>query len=165
MLAAAAFTAHTAMAQMGPETATPVINAGGPVVTFASPIEAKKTQTINIKGRNFGTQVPYSGDSPYIFILDITRAWSAGLHSSQVTDTVGLNVAKWVDDEIIIKGFNGAYGGEGGAFVLKDGDLVLFIVGNPTKGIQTWIGDWTLDAAPSACVVVVGSGFPCTGAK
>jgi len=164
MLAAAALS-HTAMAQMADVTAAPVINAGGPVITYASPIEAKRTQTITIKGSNFGTQAPYSGFSPYIFILDITRAWSAGLISEQVKDTVGLKVTKWADDEIVIKGFVDDYGGNGGEFVLKNGDLVLFLVGNPTENIMTWIGDWTLDKAPSACVVVVGSGYPCTGAK
>jgi len=65
-----------------------------PVITHVSKISTQQYQTIVIQGSGFGTQKPYTGDSPYISLLDQTAnpPWQAG--HSPYNDTVTLIVQK-----------------------------------------------------------------------
>lgn len=149
------------------------LNFGGPAIVYASPVQPSKTQKITIIGSGFGTQSPFSGISPYIKVVDLTRTWAAGF-TGPVTmclgaacgpenDAVGVNVTSWSDRRIVINGFTGSYGGgsPSGQWVFARGDVVLIFVGNPTTGVTAWLGNF--NAAPSVCTAVVGSHAGCAG--
>jgi hypothetical protein len=79
-----------------------------PKITSVSKITTKKYQTITIKGSGFGTHAPYTGDSDYIALNDLTKKWQAGY--SGYNDTVTLIVHSWKNTKIILGGFSGAWG-------------------------------------------------------
>jgi len=110
-----------------------------PSITNVSKIRAKQYQKIVISGSGFGTMQPYNGDSRYLQILDTTGGWSAGYISSTQDDTVTLEVTKWSDKKIVIKGFTGGYGES--YWVLMKGDQLQINVWNA----QTDNGPATID--------------------
>jgi hypothetical protein len=136
-----------------------VVNAGGPVIRSATAIQPAQTQTITITGKGFGTQSGYDGNSAYLSILDVTGAWEAG--DSHYNDVVTVDVKSWADNQIVIGGFTGQYGGGGGEWQLKKGDVIVIYVGDPTKQIP--VAGWKYHAAPGVCIAVVGSGHVCKG--
>jgi hypothetical protein len=79
-----------------------------PKITSVSKITTKQFQTITIKGKGFGTHAPYTGDSDYIALNDLTKKWQAGY--SKYNDTVTLIVHHWDNTKIILGGFSGAWG-------------------------------------------------------
>ena len=100
----------------------------GPVITYVSTIQPIQTQNIVIYGSGFGNNTPYvNEDSQYISIYDETSGWEAGY--SPDGNCVTLDVGAWTDTEIVITGFNGAYGW--GNWVLNSGDEILVSVWNP----------------------------------
>jgi uncharacterized repeat protein (TIGR03803 family) len=99
-----------------------------PHITSISQIWARQYQTIQISGSGFGSTRPYTGDSAFILVTDLTQNWSAG-HTG---DAVTLGVSSWTDSLISISGFNGAYGT--GNQVLLVGDVLSFQVWNPQTG-------------------------------
>ena len=102
-----------------------------PVITSISPITTQKDQRIVIKGRGFGNQRPFRGDSTAFLLSDLTRNWNAGCVLWQGSGTassaaVTVNVAQWTNVKIVITGF----GGYGGGYKLADGDRVEIVVWN-----------------------------------
>jgi hypothetical protein len=100
--------------------------AQSPKITSVSKVSAQQYQTIVITGSGFGTQQPYTGDSPYIAFDDITRAWQGGAPGNTVT----LIVTSWEDSQIVIGGFSGAFA----QFRLDIGDHVSLWVFNAQSG-------------------------------
>lgn len=110
--------ASLAVAQSEPVT--------GPKITSVSKITTSQLQTITIKGSGFGTQAPYTGDSNYIALTDLSKGkWQAGY--SKYDDTVTLIVNSWTNTQITLGGFSGAWGTHN--FTLA--------VGNSEK-VQVW---------------------------
>ncbi len=120
--------AISALSNVGQDPDCPVIQSGSPITT-------NQKQPITITGSGFGSQQPYSGDSPYITILDYTATpyWVAG-HTSDVEHSLGpnlvtLDVSQWTDSQIVIAGFDGSYGSNN--WTLHNGDKVYIYVSNP----------------------------------
>ena len=103
------------------------------------------TQRIVILGTGFGTKAAYNGDSPYIHIQNITRNWNAGWTGNSPIDAVTLNVTKWIDTEINLGGYTGAFGQSG--WINTTGDNLNVRVWSPQTGV-----------GPGECPVVVGAG-------
>jgi hypothetical protein len=76
---------------------TASVASSGPLITSVSPILPQPNQTITISGTGFGTQQPYSGDSLYIRITDVTSQWNAGFTGDSPADFVTLGIASWAD--------------------------------------------------------------------
>ncbi len=124
--------------------------AAAPKITSISPVIASGDQTITITGSHFGAVDPYTGDSEYI-ALDICypnckHGWQAGY--SGYNDTVGLIIQSWTDKKIVIGGFTN-YGGDGGAWIIQNGDKITFNLYEPGTG-QT--------GHRSKCTVIAGAG-------
>lgn len=108
-----------------------------PVIRSVSAIAPQAQQTIVIKGKGFGTHVPYTAlGTPYVEVRDTTQRWAAGRDApSKVkgsSDPITLNVSLWTDTEIVITGFQGAYGM--GQWRLAPGDHVEIAVWNARTG-------------------------------
>ncbi len=106
-----------------------------PVITSVSKIRSEQTQQIVITGSGFGEQQPWSGDSPYIQISDLTRGWNAGTNRWPGLgggDWTTIRVTKWTNSEIVISGFGGDYGQLG--WVLRNGDKIEIDVWNAQVG-------------------------------
>ena len=129
-------------------------------ITSVSPVSNATSQTIDIIGSGFGTQSPYTGDSPNIVLFDGTE-FSAGFVgtipagtygtltfpvATAFSDVYGLVVNSWTDTEIILGGIN--YNGVATSGTLTNGDDVSIYVNN--SGFS------------GTCTVVVGSGAGCT---
>jgi YVTN family beta-propeller protein len=97
-----------------------------PKITSLSKMSTQQYQTITITGTGFGTQQPYTGDSPYISFNDNTRNWQGGYPGNTVT----LIVNSWTDSQIVLGGFSGAFA----QFGLGIGDHVSVSVINPQSG-------------------------------
>jgi len=104
-----------------------------PTITSVSAISTLQLQTIVISGSGFGTQSPYTGNSAYIALFDLTNCcWQAGnvgsLEGAFENDSVTLIVESWTDSQIVLGGFSGSFGqnsfGEtpSGSFNLRVGD-------------------------------------------
>jgi hypothetical protein len=121
-----------------------VATAAGPQISSVSPISAEASQTINISGSGFGSQSPYTGDSRYIQITDLTKNWAAGycdpalnppenpqscVPGASPSDAVGLKVTSWTDTSIEIGGFAFHYGENN--WTLDTGDQIQVEVWNP----------------------------------
>jgi hypothetical protein len=107
--------------------ATSLAIAQSPKITSVSKVSAQQYQTIVITGNGFGTQQPYTGDSPYISFNDFTRSWQGGYPGNTVT----LVVNSWEDSQIVLGGFSGAFS----QFGLGIGDHIGVYVWNPQSGI------------------------------
>jgi hypothetical protein len=103
-----------------------------PTITSISKITKQQFQTIVINGSGFGTQAPYTGDSNFISFGDVTRAWEGGYAPDG--NAVGLIVNSWQDNQIVLGGFSGDWGGNGGQYVLAVGDKFTFLVFNAQTG-------------------------------
>lgn len=103
-----------------------------PVITRVSKISTEQFQTIVITGSGFGTHKAYTGDSDYISLTDETASpgWEAGYEP--YNDTVTLIVEKWVDTQIVLGGFSGAWGTYN--YTLTIGDSEQIEVWNPQTG-------------------------------
>ncbi len=106
--------------------------AQAPVIAKVSKISAEQYQTIVITGSGFGTHAPYTGDSNYIAVSDLTAnpGWQAGY--SFYNDTVTLIVEKWSDSKIVLGGFSGGWGEFN--WILTVGDSVQIQVWNAQSG-------------------------------
>jgi uncharacterized protein (TIGR03437 family) len=106
--------------------------APSPRITSVSPISTQQNQTITIMGSGFGTQAPYTGNSAYIALFDVTTNWQAGnvgcLEGPCENDAVTLIVQSWQDSEIVLGGFSGAWGSN--IWTLNKGDEVQIDVWN-----------------------------------
>lgn len=121
-----------------------------PKIKKVTPIQPEQYQHIVIKGKGFGKQQPYNGDSLYIQIL-VTNpgcyyatgdTWQAGYQSSN-PNQVTLNIAKWTNKKIVITGFTGKYGqGPYNCWVLLAGQPITINVWNAQSGAgpATWSG-------------------------
>jgi hypothetical protein len=113
-----------------------------PSIKEVTPIQPTQYQTIVIKGKGFGKMKPYDGDSCCIEFTDInvqcSSVWSAGY----LGDAVTLDVTKWSNDKIVVAGFTGAYGGNGGCSILWPGSYITLDVWNAQtrSGPATWNG-------------------------
>lgn len=96
-----------------------------PHITSISSVWARPYQTIQIAGSGFGSMKPYTGDSPFIAVTDVTQNWNAG-HSG---DGVTLVVSSWTNSLISITAFSGAYGT--GNLEILAGDVLSFEIWNP----------------------------------
>jgi len=114
----------------------------GTAISSVTAIAATKNQTITITGVGFGTMAPYTGNSNFIYLHDVTAGnWSAGYGE----DAVGLNITSWSDTQIVISGFTNSYGG---SWVLSNGDQL---------NLQIW--DASTGTGPAFCAtMVVGAG-------
>jgi len=119
-------------------------NLGEPRVESVSAVMSKQTQTITLTGSGFGTHEPYSGDSDYIRISDLTKRWNAGWSKDPGSDKVTLIVSSWTDTSIVISGFDGAYGAWGNS--VSAGDTISFQLWNA----QTGLGPATYSTVASA---------------
>jgi hypothetical protein len=120
-----------------------ISQAASPTIKSVSVITTQQYQTITIKGSGFGTQAPYTGDSPYISLLDETAdpGWQAGY--SGYDDTVTLIVNSWTNSTIVLGGFSGQWGEYN--YTLAVGDSVQ---------VQVW--DAKTGAGPATTYVTVG---------
>jgi len=114
-----------------------------PRIISVSAVLPQQSQTITISGNGFGTNAPYTGDSNYIKVSDVTKSWNAGWTKDPGTDNVTLHVASWTDTAIVMKGFAGNYGN--GQNSIDAGDQLEFQVWNARSG-----------AGPSVYKVVAG---------
>jgi hypothetical protein len=82
-----------------------------PRITSMTPITPEASQTIIIKGQNFGTRPPSTNQTtPFLAIEDETANWVAGRVAAGNIYSVLLSVSRWTDTEIEVAGFGGAYG-------------------------------------------------------
>jgi len=112
-------------------------DAQSPRITSVSQISTLQNQTIVITGSGFGNQAPYSGDSSYILLLDVTNDnWSAGYagpcFDGACDDLVTLIVESWSDSSIVLGGFSGAWGSNG--WTLNRGDEVRIDIWDAESG-------------------------------
>jgi ketosteroid isomerase-like protein len=108
-------------------------HAGEPHIDSVSTVLPMDLQTITIAGKGFGTHEPYTGDSDYIKVSDLTKGWNAGWTKDPGEDKATLVVSSWTDTEIVISGFAGAYGRDQN--ILSAGDDLSFQVWNPQTGL------------------------------
>ena len=119
-----------------------------PTIKSVTPIQAKQTQKIVIKGKNFGTMKPYNGDSCCVEFVVTNPAcenygsydtWNAGYESSN-PNLVTLKVKKWSNKEIVVAGFTGDYGQ--GCWTLNSGQPIEINVWNAQtqSGPASWNG-------------------------
>jgi hypothetical protein len=107
-----------------------------PVIKSLSTVTAEQYQTITIKGTGFGTQAPYTGDSPYISFFDLRTSppgWQAGY--TGYNDTITLIVNSWTNTKIVLGGFSGAWDESGYDYTLAVGDPIEVQVWNPQSGL------------------------------
>ena len=122
-------------------------------ITSISTVSAQQVQTITLQGSGFGTHAPYTGDSLYILLFDLTKGnWSAGYsgpcYLGACDDTVGFVVSSWTDSTIVLGGFSGNWNSN---LSLDQGDSVRFYVWNAQSG-----------NGPASITTVVGSGVQIT---
>jgi hypothetical protein len=107
-------------------------NTDMPQISNISAVLPQQLQKITIQGHGFGTRPPYTGDSDFLQVSDLTRNWDGGWSKDPGTDKVGLEVTSWTDTKIVIEGFTGEYGA--GQWSLGEGDNIRFRVWNPQTG-------------------------------
>jgi hypothetical protein len=105
---------------------------GIPVVEGISRVDAKQYQTIVIRGRNFGENQLYGGDSDYFYMVDVqgngTGWWRAGCVTKSGNCGTTLSVSSWTDNTIVVTRFTGD------GLYQTMGDLVSFFIWNPQTG-------------------------------
>lgn len=107
--------------------------ANRPVITSVTPILPQPNQTIVIQGHGLGSYTNFTAlDTPYLAIRDQTAHWAAGRIMERNWDEITLNVARWLNSEIIVTGFDGPYGQNG--WKLSPGDEIEVAVWNPQTG-------------------------------
>jgi DNA-binding winged helix-turn-helix (wHTH) protein len=117
-----------------------------PEIATVSPILPQSRQRIVIRGRGFGSHVPYSHtDSPYLAIRDKTAHWAAGRIIPWNWDEVMLDVDSWTDGQIVLSGFSGSYGERG--WKLNPGDDLEIVVWNPQSGAGSVAHDAKVNSA------------------
>lgn len=154
----ASLSAVVAVAWVDPVGATPII-------TSVSTISDQQSQTINIGGSGFGTSIPYTGNSNFIILTNVTKGWSAGYTGpcgfGFCFDSVGLVVNSWTDSEIVLGGFSGAWGANN--WTLDNGNFEQVVVGNPQVGTPIITGSDTLSSNAAEFCTIVGVGpTPCS---
>lgn len=107
--------------------------ANRPVISAVTPILPQPNQTIVIQGRGLGSYTNFNAlDTPYLAIRDQTAHWAAGRIMERNWDEITLTVARWLNSEIIVTGFDGPYGQNG--WKLSPGDEIEVAVWNPQTG-------------------------------
>jgi len=136
-----------------------------PIITSVSTISDQQIQTINIIGSGFGTSDPYTGNSSFIILTNVTKGWSAGYTGpcgfGFCFDAVDLIVDSWTDSEIVLGGFSGAWGANN--WTLDYGNFEQVVVGNPQAGLPIITESDTLSINASEFCTIVGVGpTPCS---
>ena len=138
-----------------------------PQITSVTSTAASQYQRFVIKGKNFGTQPPFNGDSPVFQFSDMTRHWNAGNDRWPGLPTAGdwitANVTKWTNTEIDLSGFGGDYGMFG--WLLIPGDKVEIAVWNaqtaqsePASPAGPWrMVGWGGRVTRSPCAIADGT--------
>jgi hypothetical protein len=103
-----------------------------PTITSISKTTTQQFQTITIKGSGFGTQSPYTGDSDYISLLDVSKKPRREAGYLPDNDTVTLIVQHWEDSKIILGGFSGDWGQRN--WTLAKGNKEIVRVWNAQSG-------------------------------
>ena len=119
----------------------------GPAITVVSMIFPRAHQAITISGSGFGRFRPYTGDSPFIRLRDLSARWDAGNSRDRPPDRVVLEVLSWTDSRIVLGGFRGAYGRR--RWRLSPGDRLLVQVWNPQTRAGPARYETTIAAAAS----------------
>jgi len=128
-----------------------------PNITSVSEITMQQYQTITIQGSGFGTQAaPYTGDSPYIQLNDLTKVWQAGhtICGCITDDWVTLIVSSWTDSQITLGGFSGKWGWYN--WTLDSGDKITIGVSNPQSGLGPALISTTVAPEPSSLILLGG---------
>jgi hypothetical protein len=107
-------------------------NADMPQISNISTVLPLQPQTITVQGHGFGTRPPYTGDSDFIRVTNVTNDWNAGSSKDYPPDEINLSITSWTDTEIVISGFGGAYGY--GHYRLNPWNAVRFQVWNAKTG-------------------------------
>ena len=74
--------------QVSPSSDPPQV----PQIISVSAVVPQQSQTITIGGKGFGAMAPYTGDSDFLRVSDVTRGWNAGWTKDSGTDKVTLLV-------------------------------------------------------------------------
>ena len=146
-------------------------HAQSPQIESVSQITTQQIQTIVITGSGFGTQSPYTGNSAYIALFDLTNGgWQAGnvgsLEGVYENDGVTLIVKSWTDSQIVLGGFSGSWGqnslGEtpSGSWTLRVGDQEQIDVWNAQSGNGAGSITTTVVAAPAVTLTVGPASLP-----
>jgi hypothetical protein len=128
---------QSAMQQAQPVVGAAISESVQPVITSVSTILPEQTQQITIVGCGFGNLQPYTGDSSYIQISDLTKGWNAGTNRWAGLgggDWTTLHITSWTNTQIIISGFSGDYGTFG--WTLSQGDHIEIDIWNAQTGGQ-----------------------------
>ena len=109
-----------------------------PKITYVSEIAPEGNQTIFIEGDCLGTAKAFSDtDTAFLRVTDSTKSWNACSTLDDPADSVTCSVTKWTNSEIVMTGFDGAYGS---GYQLTKGDDAVVQVYNPQtdKGPSTF---------------------------
>ena len=120
---------------------------GTPEVTgaFMQPISGGNNWQVFLSGHGLGNQAAYLGNSADLSVLD-PGILQAGYSNDAVTANVGL----WNNDQIVINGFNGAYGQNG--WTISAGNSLSFNISNPQDSLAASTFNYTVpgtNATPS----------------
>ena len=130
----------------------PALASAGPVLSQGGGVLPQANQSITLRGSGLGRLAPYTGDSPFLRIEDLTSNWTAGYRDAQgAADGVTVEVASWTDTQIVISGLGGLYGHP---YLLHPGDVLDVQVWNP----QTGAGPADLATDVVSAVAPAGSG-------
>ena len=124
-----------------------------PNITSVSEVTAQQYQTITIQGTGFGTQKPYTGDSPFILFSDFTRT---GL-GENTGDGVTRIVSSWTYSKITLRGFSGGY--DLNSWTLDYGDAIGLTITNPQSGLGPVYWDGAVAIPEPSSLVLLGSGL------
>jgi hypothetical protein len=115
---------------------TPAARSCIPKITSVGTFQPRATQDVDIKGSCLGQSAPLNqSNSIDLYIEDSSgspTAWSA-CNGGAVDDLVTCTVTSWTAHEIVLTGFDGAYGENG--WVLHAGDRMIVAVWNPQSGV------------------------------
>ncbi len=107
---------------------------------FMQPISGGNNWQVFISGHGLGDQAAYLGNNADISVLD-PGIVQAGFNGDAVTANVGL----WNNDQIVINGFNGAYGQNG--WTISAGNTLDFNISNPQDSLGASTFSYTVPGA------------------
>jgi hypothetical protein len=119
---------------------------GGPEITTVGPVSPRPTQTIVIRGKNFGDNKPYNGcGESFLHLTNLMNNQVFG-QWGQGGSCMPLLVTSWTDSEIDIGGFPTVKPGDE---AFKVGDMLKIEVANPKRQNTVSSGD-NFNGAPVA---------------